>query len=111
MDGSVDKQHQVSQVHIFGREYTLRSGESETYTREIAEYVDRKMTDIANQMNIGDGTKIAIKAALDIADQLVREKARRTEDVARATGALKRLGSSLDGVQDGTKRQENDGEA
>ena len=64
----------ITNVTIFGREFPLSSEESPEYTLRVADFVDRKMSEIASEQNLGDPTKVAIMTALDIADQLLRRK-------------------------------------
>lgn len=90
---------QTTQVMIFGQEYVLKSSESEAYTQEISAFVDRRMKEIAHEMNIGDTGKIAIMAALDIADRLLRHQSTQQADQIRTVSAAERLGQFLDGVQ------------
>ena len=90
---------QTTRVTIFGQEYVLKSSESEAYTHKISGYVDRQMKQIAHEMNIGDTAKVAIMAALDIADRLLRHRAMHDVDQTRTLSAVQRLGQFLDGVQ------------
>ena len=92
---------QVAHVTIFGREFALHSQESHDYTQKISVFVDRKMAEIADEKDKGDVTQVAIMAALDIADQLIKEKTKREADTQRVAAALRRLGQYLDGVDDG----------
>jgi len=89
----------TTRVIIFGQEYVLKSSESEAYTHKISGYVDRRMKEIAHEMNIGDTAKVAIMAALDIADRLLQHRAMQDVDQTRTLSAVQRLGQFLDGVQ------------
>ncbi len=56
------------EVRIFGRNYLLRSdGDGERLAR-LAAIVDAKMTEIAETTSTADTLKVAIMAALNIAD-------------------------------------------
>ena len=99
-----DYDFKTTRVVIFGEEYVLKSHEADVYAQEIAGYVDRKMKQIAKEMNIGDPAKIAMMASLDIADRLLRLRSNRDTDQGRANEAILRLGQVIDGIQ-------NDGEA
>ena len=65
---------QRAEVEIFGKTYTLVSDQSVEYTREIATEVDRRMVAIAAEKNLADITKIAMMAAMEIADELMRTR-------------------------------------
>ncbi len=61
-------------VTIFGTEYPIKGDADPSYIKEVAEYVDRKMKDIAKNAPIHSSLKVAILAALNIADELYRER-------------------------------------
>ena len=57
------------QVEIYGQSYNLR-GEGETsYLQELASCVDRRMREVAEATATVDSLKVAILAALNIADE------------------------------------------
>ena len=59
-----------ARVEIFGQSYTIRGELNETYIRELAAYVDEKMRLILDSTSTVDTQKIAVLAALSIADEL-----------------------------------------
>lgn len=61
------------EVEIFGASYNVRSANDEAHLQQLAEFVDGKMREIAAHTTAIDTTKIAVLAALNIADQLVKE--------------------------------------
>lgn len=85
-----------TKVTIFGSEYVLSSEESEEYTSEISNFVDEKMNQIAGSENTSDTTRIALMAAFDIADQIVRQNNRHQKDRIRIDEALRRLEQQID---------------
>lgn len=85
-----------TKVTIFGSEYVLSSEESEEYTSEISNFVDEKMNQIAGAENTVDTTRIALMAAFDIADQIVRKNNRHQKDRIRIDEALRRLEQQID---------------
>ena len=62
-------------VHILGHEYRIRSDESGEFVREIALYVDDLMHRISSRMSAGTTAQVAVLAALNIAEELFRERA------------------------------------
>lgn len=58
------------ELEIFGTVLTVRSGSSEEHLRQLADHVDRTMKQIAASTTTVDTTKVALLAALNIADQL-----------------------------------------
>ena len=83
-------------VTIYGRQYPVQSVESSEYTRRVAELVDRRMKEIASQQKLAEPTKIAIIAALDIADRLLKYRAGREAAGRQAEQAAARLTMMLD---------------
>jgi cell division protein ZapA len=64
MSGRVD-------VEIFGKVYTVRGDKDPEYVRRVAEFVDRKMREIAQVTDTVSTSRIAILASLNIADELM----------------------------------------
>lgn len=60
-------------IHICGADYTLTAEESPSYMEKVAAYVNDKMTELMNSNKVGR-TDAAILAALNIADELMKEK-------------------------------------
>ena len=56
-------------VEIFGQTYRLRGVRDAEALQRLAAYVNDKMNTVADQMQVGDTLKIAILAALNIADE------------------------------------------
>ena len=70
----MEQQKKTVRVTIFGEEYPLR-GEADTeYMVKVAEYVDRSMRSIAEKTGHLSTAKIAVLAAINIADELFRER-------------------------------------
>src|SRR5205823_7501562 len=57
-------------VEIYDQGYTVRSDGDPQYLKELAEYVDRRMREISSGTLTVDSRKVAILAALYIADEL-----------------------------------------
>jgi cell division protein ZapA len=62
-------------VEIHGQEYPIRSGLDPGYIGELANYVDAKMRLASRETVTGDTLKIAVLAALNIADECFRLQA------------------------------------
>ena len=57
-------------VQIFGQTYSIRGELDERYVQKLAKYVDEKMQAIADVTKTVDTQKVAVLAALAIADEL-----------------------------------------
>ena len=57
-------------AQIFGQMYTIRGELDEAYVQKLANYVDEKMRAVADAASTVDTQKVAVLAALAIADEL-----------------------------------------
>ena len=77
---------QTIRVEIYNQTYSIRSDGDNDYILKLAEYVDRKMREISSGTFTVDSLKVAILAALHIADeyhQLIQ--AQQTSDMQLAS--------------------------
>jgi cell division protein ZapA len=61
-----------TEVEIFGAMYHVRGSEDRGYLQGLADLVDRKMREVAQHVHTADTARIAILAALNLADELSR---------------------------------------
>ena len=64
----------VVKVRIVGEDYTLRTEASPEHTKVVAEHVDRTIRAIMGGSSTMETQKAAILAALQITDELFRER-------------------------------------
>lgn len=84
-------------VTICGRTYHLRGEGDPDYLHHLASMVDGKMRDIAESTGTADTLKVAILAALNLADDCVRGRGETdTNGLKRETNHLRRLVTLLD---------------
>lgn len=62
----------VSKVMIYGQPYQIKGDASSSHLQEVARWVDQKMQEIGERNPRLDHAKIAVLAALNIADELLR---------------------------------------
>ncbi|MEM7483398.1 MAG: cell division protein ZapA [Acidobacteriota bacterium] len=74
MNAEQTKPTSTTEVEIFGSVYSVRGRDDREHVEELAELVDRRMREIAERVRTMDRGKIAILAALNIADELVRRQ-------------------------------------
>lgn len=65
----------VVTVEIHGQRYAVRSDLDQAYIAELAAYVDQKMRLAADELSSADSLRIAVIAALNLADELYRSRA------------------------------------
>lgn len=63
--------NEIIDIKVFGRTYKIKvkGEEDEEYISRLTSYVDQKMQEIAVKSRSEDPTKIAVLAALNIADE------------------------------------------
>ncbi len=61
-------------VNIYGEEYSIRANGNDEYIREVAAYLDRQMRTIADKLSNKSPSRVAVLAALNIADELFAER-------------------------------------
>lgn len=88
------------QVTIFGKEYTLRSDAGEEHIKRIAYYLDEKMKMLASQLAKKDPLKIAVLSALNIADELFRERAEKEKILSAVDKEAINLQETLQDLKD-----------
>ena len=88
------------EVDVYGQKLVLRPIEDESYAHELARYVEGQMQVIARGTTATPPLKVAILAAMNIADQLFRQERRRQAGEAeverRAEGLLDCIDSHLE---------------
>ena len=89
-----------TQVEIFGSTYVIRGGQEPEYLTELAAQVDRRMRDLAEHVANAEPGRLAILAALNLADELSRNlkhwEGERGEIEARVTELADRLNGALE---------------
>jgi cell division protein ZapA len=88
-------------VRIFGATYLVRGSDDSGYLQELADFVDGKMREVAQHVTTADTARIAILAALNMADELFRTQKRqdgeRVEIKEKAAELAEELRQALDG--------------
>jgi cell division protein ZapA len=90
----MDQSSRVVNVDIHGQLYPIRSGLDPAYVAELAAFVDEKMQLASRETPAGDTLKLAVLAALNIADECFRardEGRRHQNDVAHRAEELERM--------------------
>ncbi len=71
MSGQREK---LVQVEIYGQRYTLKGSEDSAYVESLAAHVDKRMRELAESSSTVDSLKVAVLAAVNIADEYYRLK-------------------------------------
>ncbi len=67
-------EYSVLKVKIYGTEYPIKGDSELEYIKQVAEYVDQKMREVNKIAPEISTLKVAILAALNIADELFKER-------------------------------------
>ena len=81
-------------MEIAGQRYPIRSALEQDYVARLAAYVDEKMRAASESAPTGDSLRLAVLAALNIADELFRCRdttRARDGELAERAGELERL--------------------
>jgi cell division protein ZapA len=95
----------VVHVEIHGQQYPIRSTLDPAYVAELAAYVDQKMRAASRETSAADSLKVAVLAALNIADECFRVRAedqRRRESMTTRAEELERMLDLALGLDDGS---------
>jgi cell division protein ZapA len=83
------------EVEILGATYNVRSEHTPDYLEQLAGIVDQRMREISQRVATVDSGRIAVLAALNLADELLRctrqqegEQVQISEKLAELTGEL-----------------------
>lgn len=99
-----DAQNSSVRVEIFDQAYNLR-GTDPDYILKLAEYVDSKMRAVAEATNTIDTVRLAVLAALNIADEYHLLKRRQDSGATDYQRRAHELASALDEVLEEEKRK------
>jgi len=79
LEGSVEMgRERLVEIKVFGQTYTVKTDAEEDYIQEVAKYVNEKMEEVLKKTKSVSTLNVAILTALNIADDLLREKEKRT---------------------------------
>ncbi|MBZ5666569.1 MAG: cell division protein ZapA [Acidobacteriia bacterium] len=90
-------------VEIFDQVYNLRGSDAD-YILKLAEYVDGKMRAVSEQTATVDSVRLAVLAALNIADEYHLLKRQLGKPSSEAQQRASKLASALDEVLQDTRR-------
>ena len=84
------------EIKVFGQTYTVKTDAEEGYIQEVAKYVNEKMDEVLKKTKSVSTLNVAILTALNIADDLLREKEKRITLLQEVDTKSKELGEKID---------------
>jgi len=92
----ISNKEQVVKVLIFGEEYSIRGFVNTEYILRVAEFVDRRMREIALRSKNRSPKKIAVLTALNFAGELLDLQDKSSNNLSKAETKAKDLLELLD---------------
>jgi cell division protein ZapA len=84
------------EIRVFGQTYTVKTDAEEDYIQEVAKYVNEKMEEVLKKTKSVSTLNVAILTALNIADDLLKEKERRVALLREVETKSKDLAEKID---------------
>ena len=94
MGGGEAMAEHLTQVELLGASFTIRSAEDPAYLNDVMAYFRRRVDATAAKISMSDPLKVSIVAALNVVDELFRERLAQgdaTEDARQAGEITTRL--------------------
>jgi cell division protein ZapA len=95
------KETQSIRVVIYDQEYFMRGDLNQEYIQRLAKYVDTRMRSIAERTRTVDTLRVAILAALNVADEYHQLKARYEEVTEHLDQKVGKYSDALDEILKG----------
>jgi len=97
----------VIEIEIYGQKYKIRvkGEEDEKYISHLTSHVDQKMHEVAVKSKSADMFKIAVLAALNIADEFFLSQ-KKLDQLNEVLGHMEDEVESLDGFFGGRKKED-----
>lgn len=94
-----NSERNVIKLTIYGTEYPIKGDTDVDYIKKVAGYIDQKMYEVERNTSAKSSLKVAILAALNIADELFRERAENQKNIRIFEKRIERLTQILDNIE------------
>jgi cell division protein ZapA len=84
------------EIKVFGQTYTVKTDAEEEHIQEVARYVNEKMDEVLKKTRSVSSLNVAILTALNIADDLLKERERRIALIREIEVKSKDLAEKID---------------
>jgi cell division protein ZapA len=95
------------EIKVFGQTYTVKTEAEEDYIQEVAKYVNEKMDEVLKKTKSVSTLNVAILTALNIADDLLKEKRKRIALLQEIEVRSKNLVEKIDIKMEGKELEKN----
>ena len=86
----------ITTVKIFGKDYPIASDQNPEYIQRLAEFVDKKMNEIAESGDSLSTSRVAVLACLNIADELMRTKNEKDRYIHLMDGRITKIAKMVE---------------
>jgi cell division protein ZapA len=93
------------EIKVFGQTYTVKSDAEEDHIQAIAQYVNEKMEEVLKKTRSVSTLNVAILTALNIADDLLKERGKRMALLREVEAKSKDLAEKIE-IKMGGKESE-----
>jgi cell division protein ZapA len=91
------------EIKVFGQTYTVKTDAEEDYIQAVAKYVNGKMDEVLKKTKSVSTLNVAILTALNIADDLLKEKEKRVallqEVEAKSKDLVEKIDIKMGGIE------------
>lgn len=91
------------EIKVFGQTYTVKTDAEEDYIQAVAKYVNEKMDEVLKKTKSVSTLNVAILTALNIADDLLKEKEKRVallqEVEAKSKDLVEKIDIKMGGIE------------
>ena len=77
----MEERKQSVKVNIFGEDYPIKGDANTQYILRVGKYVDLKMREVAEKLNNKAPLRVAVLAAMNITDELFREREEKEKEL------------------------------
>lgn len=84
------------EIKVFGQTYTVKTDAEEVHIQEVARHVNEKMDEVLKKTRSVSTLNVAILTALNIADDLLKEKEKRIALIREIESKSKDLAEKID---------------
>jgi cell division protein ZapA len=84
------------EIKVFGQTYTVKTDAEEDYIQKVARYVNEKMDEVLKKTKSVSTLNVAILTALNIADDLLKEREKKEAFLREVETKSKDLAEKID---------------
>jgi len=84
------------EIKVFGQTYTVKTDAEEDHIQEVAQYVNEKVNEVLKKTRSVSSLNVAILTALNIADDLLKEREMRKALLQEIEAKSKDLAEKID---------------